>query len=276
MATFNKTMTLTMAIVFLTIVRATSYNTSSIAKSLNWSDVLCWTNVNIFRYVPLVSVAFLFGIIGNSLSFAVLHIYSSGNVGAYLLKALAVTDTIFLATMLLVIINGITELVVIRIIVQVFIVLAWATMTWTVWMIVIVAGNRYIAVCCPMLASRLCTINKVRLEIILVGALCVLIILICFYLSDSIILFQCLFVFLFPLALLIFFNVKLIRSLQLAHRSRMVMTSRSSNDGNNITIVMIVIIIVFFVCQAPLLIFMLIDSLTFYYYLSCKYTFFLM
>ena len=60
-------------------------------------------------------------------------------------------------------------------------------------------------------------------------------------------------VFLLPLALIIFFNVHLMRSLQLAQRSRMVMTSRSNNDGNNITIAMIVIIIVFVVCQATII-----------------------
>ena len=66
--------------------------------------------------------------------------------------------------------------------------------------------------------------------------------------------FHCIFVVLLPLAIIIFFTVHLIRSLQLAQRSRMVMTSRSSSDGNNITIVMIVIIIVFFVCQAPIIV----------------------
>ena len=44
---------------------------------------------------------YAFGLIGNSLSFAVLHKYTSGNVGTYLLKALAVTDNIFLAVTLI-------------------------------------------------------------------------------------------------------------------------------------------------------------------------------
>ena len=261
MAKFTKIMTLTMAIVFLIEVCAsdisTSYNTSSNPTRLDRSSTLsCW----IFRSVtpgPLFGTVFAFGLIGNSLSFAVLHKYSSGNVGAYLLKALAVTDNIFLATTLGVLIVFTTELAT-NIIIEVLVVLASATMSWTVWMIVIVAGNRYIAVCRPMLASRLCTINKVQLEIlIVVGTVYVFNIPHLFNISGIMLFyiyaFHGIFVFLLPLAIIIFFNVHLMRSLQLAQRSRMVMTSGSSNDGNNITIVMIAIIIVFVVCQAPII-----------------------
>ena len=136
-------------------------------------------------------------------------------------------------------------------------------MPMTVWMIVIVAGNRYIGVCSPMMASRLCTINNVRLEIlIVVGTVCVFNIPFLFNISGNMLLYQCalhcIFAFPLPLDIIIFFNVHLMRSLQLAQRSRMVMTSQSSIDGNNITIVMIAIIIVFVVCQAPFFMFFLI------------------
>ena len=33
----------------------------------------------------------------------------------------------------------------------------------------VVAGNRYIAVCRPMMASRLCTMNRVQLEILIIA-----------------------------------------------------------------------------------------------------------
>ena len=86
--------------------------------------------------------------------------YSSGNVGAYLLKALAiaVTDNICMATTLGLVMYNSTELFHLTIIIKVLFVLVSATMSWTVWMIVIVAGNRYIAVCRPLVASMLCTI----------------------------------------------------------------------------------------------------------------------
>ena len=277
MAKLNKIMTLTMAIVFLIEVCAsdisTSYNTSSNATLLDRSSTLsCWI-LHRVTPGPLFGTVFAFGLIGNSLSFAVLHKYSSGNVGAYLLKALAITDNIFLATTLGLLIAIISELAT-YIILEVLIVLASVTMSWTVWMIVIVAGNRYIAVCRPMVASRLCTINKVQLEIlIVVGTVCVFNIPHLFNISGIMLLyiyaFHGIFVFLLPLTIIIFFNVHLMRSLQLAQRSRMVMTSRSSNDGNNITIVMIAIIIVFLVCQAPLTISCLIATFYELQYYSC-------
>ena len=246
MAQFNKIMTLTMAIVFLTEVCASdisaSYNTSSNATLLYRSSTLsCWI-LHRVTPGPLFGTVFAFGLIGNSLSFAVLHKYSSGNVGAYLLKALAITDNIFLATTLGLLIAITSELST-QIILEVLIVLANATMSWTVWMIVIVAGNRYIAVCRPMVASRLCTINKVRLEIlIVVGAGCVFNIPHLFNISGIMPLyffvFHCIFVFLLPLAIIIFFNVHLMRSLQLAQRIIMIMMSRSNNDGHNIIILL--------------------------------------
>ena len=190
MAKFNKTMTLTTAIVLLTIVRAsdisTSYNASSKATSLDMSSTLSFGVLHRVTFVPLAGTLCAFGVIGNSLSFAVLHMYSSGNVGAYLLKALAVTDNIFLATTLGFVIYNSTELFLLTIIIKVLFVLVSATMSWTVWMIVIVAGNRYIAVCRPLVASMLCTLNTVRLEIlIMAGTVCGVNIPFFFYLSGN-------------------------------------------------------------------------------------------
>ena len=153
-------------------------------------------------------------------------------------------------------------------------------------MIVIVAGNRHIAVCRPMDAPRLCTKYNVQLEIlIMAGAVCVYNIprffefryelrnvtivdinnttswheegenmgLASIYLY--IILYEnvCyhLFVFILPLAIVIYFNVHIVFGLKVAQSGRSTMTSQSSNDQNNITLVMIVIITVFVVCQTP-------------------------
>ena len=305
MATLNTTMTLTMAIVFLTIVCASdiptssnaSFNISSNATTLYSSSPHPCGTLFYVIHGPLGCTLYVFGLIGNSLSFAVLHKYSSGNVGAYLLKALAVTDNIFLATTL---ISARIDPVVPEKMLYVIVALLNTSLSWTVWMIVIVAGNRYIAVCRPMMASRLCTINKIKLEIIfMVAAVCVFnmphLIDYCIMDNETIPFenmprhekvacegmfyyivyanaFHCIFVFLLPLAIIIFFNVHLMRSLKVAQRtrrattsrsssdvnnitqrSRMATTSRSSSDDNNITIVMIVIIIVFVVCQAPMI-----------------------
>ena len=45
---------------------------------------------------------------------------------------------------------------------------------------------------------------------------------------------HCIFVFILPLSIIIFFNVHLMRSLKVAQRSRKAMTSRSRSDDNNI------------------------------------------
>ena len=54
----------------------------------------------IIIYGPMYIVVCIFGLIGNSLSFAVLHRYSRSNVATFLLKALAVSDNLFLLTAL--------------------------------------------------------------------------------------------------------------------------------------------------------------------------------
>ena len=232
------------------------------------------------------------GLIGNTLSLVVLHKSTGGNVGTYLLEALALTDNLFLSIVVCndayYIISGYYNL-------SLQCIEALQTYVWplgnvinmcTVWMIVIVAGNRYIAVCRPMDAPRLCTKYNVQLEIlIMAGAVCVYNIPRCFefrfvmrnvtivdqnnmtlwleepdnvgiasiYLYNILYLNVCyvLFVFLLPLAIIIYFNVRLMRGLKVAQIRRSTMTSQSNNDENNITLVMIVIITAFVVCQTP-------------------------
>lgn len=62
----------------------------------------------------------------------------------------------------------------------------------------------------------------------------------------------CLFAFLLPLAILIFFNVHLLRELKRSQRLRMALRKgKSASDENNVTLVMVVIIISFILCQTP-------------------------
>ena len=155
----------------------------------------------------------------------------------------------------------------------------------TVYMMVLVAGNRYIAVCKPLQAPHLCSKRNVQMQILIMTFLIFIYNIPRFFeyrhvmenrtLTDNDnnitvlmevnhgfasyrlynILYEnvayCIFVFLLPLVILIFFNVHLVRDLKKAQRSRKAMTSRSSMEENNITLVMIVIIIVFIVCQTP-------------------------
>ena len=211
-------------------------------------------------------------------------------MGTYLLKVLALTDTLFLVTIACIVVYLKTS---IYMAVHIWVAilpyiwpLQYITHMWTVWMIVIVAGNRYIAVCRPMDAPRLCTKYNVQLEILtMAGAVCVYNIPRFFEYSyvarnvtrvdhnnmtfwyeqwedmgiRSVYLYNILYenvcygltVYLLPLAIVIYFNVHLMRGLKVAQSRRSTMTSQTSNDENNITLVMIVIIIAFVVCQTP-------------------------
>ena len=231
------------------------------------------------------------GLIGNTLSLVVLHKSTGGNVGTYLLEALALTDNLFLTIIACNDANYIISMYYNMSLQYDKVVQAsmWPmqniTQMWTVWMIVIVAGNRYIAVCRPMDAPRLCTKYNVQLEILtMAGAVCVYNIPRFFeyrYVLHNVtivdnnmtywyeewdnmgiasislynILYEnvcnALFVFILPLVIIIYFNVHLLRGLKIAQRDRGSMTSQSSNDVNNITLVTFVIIIAFVVCQTP-------------------------
>ncbi|KAI0222196.1 hypothetical protein LSAT2_026554, partial [Lamellibrachia satsuma] len=232
------------------------------------------------------------GLIGNTLSFLVLHKSTGGNVGTYLLEALTLTDNLLLA---IVVCNDAYYIISVYsnlsaqccIAFQTYVVpLRHITNMCTVWMIAIVAGNRYIAVCRPMDAPRLCTKYNVQLEIlIMAGTVCVYNIprffkvrivvhnvtrvdhnniklrleepekvgIASIYLYNILYLNVCyvLFVFILPLAIIIYFNVHLMRGLKVAQSRRSTMSSHSINDQNNITLVMIVITVAFVVCQTP-------------------------
>jgi hypothetical protein len=242
-------------------------------------------------YGPLFGLVCLLGLVGNSLSFAVLHKYSRNNVATYLLKALAVSDNLFLVTAscvqmyqaMCMYFGLIEHFTPVYPYLQIYV---WPfthiVQMGTVYMMVLVAANRYIAVCLPLQAPRLCSKRNVQLQILFMTIAIVVYNIPRFFeyrvvhenvtLGDNTteiqphneglasihlynILYEnvayCIFVFLLPLVILIFFNVHLVRDLKKAQRSRKTMTSRSSMEENNITLVMIVIIITFIVAQTP-------------------------
>ena len=100
---------------------------------------------------------------GNALSFLVLHKGGSQNTGSYLLKA----DHLFLTVYMLVDINILIHDYLFQtakyrehIPVNMWQYLWPIFMTihmCSIWMVVLVAGNRYVAVCHPLVAAMLCT-----------------------------------------------------------------------------------------------------------------------
>ena len=142
---------------------------------------------------------------------------------------------------------------------------------WPIWsaihkgsvlMVVLVAGNRYVAVSHPLVASRLCTKRNILFQIMIrtCAAFAVNIprlfeslhVHLYLYLYEGV--FCAIFLYAIPLVTLIFFNVHLIIDLRVAHRERGTMTSHSNPDQNNITLVMVIIVVVYIVCQTPAMI----------------------
>ncbi len=245
----------------------------------------------IIIYGPMYIVVCIFGLIGNSLSFAVLHRYSRSNVATFLLKALAVSDNLFLLTALSV--QTITAMLMSfgkeEVLIPIYPYIQ--TYVWplthmiqmgTGWRMVLIATNRYIAVGKPLHAPRLCTKRNVKVQILVMTLFIIAYNIPRFfeykYISVNVtsadnttqeqeeniglqskviynILYEnvsyCLFVFLIPLIVLVVLNVHLVRELKAAQKSREALTSRTSTEENNITLVMIVIILVFIVCQTP-------------------------
>lgn len=240
-------------------------------------------------YGPIYGSVCGFGLIGNSLSFAILHKYSKNNVSTFLLKALAVIDNVFLATAafvqmypaMVVHLGRTAHLVPIYKYIQT---LAWPfahmVQLGTVWTMVLVAANRYVAVCRPLHAARLCSKRNVKRQI-LAMVVCIFVFNIPRFVEYHFVsvtennatvpaksvnvglashrlynivyenVAYCLFVYLVPLGILIVLNVHLIHELKRAQYSRRSLLGRSSAEENNITLVMVVIIVSFIVCETP-------------------------
>ena len=135
-------------------------------------------------YGPLYGTVCVLGLVGNCLSICVLRSGRSRRqaVSTYLLKALAVSDNVFLATAAAVqmypamaTMGGHFEHL--QRIYPYYQILAWPlahiVQLVSVWMMVLVAGNRYVAVCRPLHASSLCSRRYVRCQIAAMIAACI-------------------------------------------------------------------------------------------------------
>ena len=130
-------------------------------------------------------------------------------------------------------------------------------------MVVLVTVNRFIAVCMPLHATRLCSIRNVRCQLVGLFVLVVLFNIPRFFDArlDLVeypvynilynIVAYCLFVRLIPLGLVIVLNVHLMLKLGRAQRLRSDMTDGVTAQENNITKVVIVLIVTFLICETP-------------------------
>ena len=156
----------------------------------------------------------------------------------------------------------------------------------SVWLTVVLAVERYIAICHPLKAISICTVNRARLIIAVIFVLSFISRILRFFefkitsslscnhtlyhalptemaLSDSYkktypIIVDCIFGCVWPMIALVLFNIKLIleikRSSKYPRFHDINMQNMISRDQLKITMILIGIIIVFFVCQAPILV----------------------
>jgi hypothetical protein len=251
-------------------------------------------NFLFITYVVVFGLICIFGLIGNSLSFMVLQWEKHGHVATFLLQVMALIDNLFLMTTgfsqiysAIVTYFGLSDTV------GPFIqMLVWplvhTTQLGTVWITVLIAFNRYIAICKPFRAPQLCTMSRVRIQVVVMVVLCVVYCIPRFFEFRVIYIYDpevnktipianstgllrnkyynyiyenglyTLFVFLAPLVILVVLNAGLMQELwrarQRAIQRQLPAFMTAEDHENNLTLVMIVIILIFLMCQTPALI----------------------
>ena len=162
--------------------------------------------------------------------------------------------------------------------------LALTAQTATIWVTVLVAFTRYIAICLPFRASRLCTVSNAKMQLTFVLLSAVLFDIPKFMeyrvkyvtydngttysaaaaysrlLTNKLynIVHDNILYFIFNLALPVFvltlLNIRMIKALKASRRTRIEMQSVRQQQDNNITFVLIIVVAVFIICQVPALI----------------------
>lgn len=242
-------------------------------------------------YTIIGGLLCLFGIIGNSFTFFVFLRDSKKTSATFLFQALSIIDTLLLITVVPV--YSLLPLVEHTglyadykrfgygvVLVYVF-PCAFLAQTATIWLTVLVAVNRYIAVCLPYQAARLCTVSQAKKQLSIVLFLAVLynipkfvearldfsvdargVIAVPQYrtIGNNSLYFiiygnlmYTIFLMALPLLCLTILNIRLIRALAQLKKKRAQMLNLRQQQDNNITFVLIVVVIVFTVCQTPAL-----------------------
>lgn len=233
----------------------------------------------------------ILGFIGNVVSFAILsRDKGTTPVAAFLLRSLAFADNFFLSMWFVnyslydaFVFFGLDRYFHVSYLYQRIYSypLVFIGQTATIWLTVLIAASRFIAVCLPYRASTYCNLPITKRGVIAVLVFSVLYNLPRFFETElvtstrrnvtrhvpnrtrmgssvlyNLIYFDILyyiFTFVLPLILLFGFNTRLTIAYRAVRkkRSAMRMHSRKDNQEQNITLVMIIVILVFMVCNAP-------------------------
>ena len=253
---------------------------------------MCYSTARFVINTVLAGIICMLGIAGNSISFLVLRKDKQTPVASLLLQALAVADNLFL--LMWCIHFSVKDLLTFtgmkpftnfhwQYIRTYTFPLLYVTQTMTIWHTVFIAFTRYMAVCRPYNASRICNIPTVRNGIITIALLSFAYNLprffefdmrhttICgqiFYLPAKTILGEnniysfvysdimyYLFSFILPLISLATLNLYLIIAYRSVKKRRSAMRGARDNADSHrdpdITLVMIVVVLAFMVCNLP-------------------------
>ena len=227
------------------------------------------------------------GIVSNSLAVVVFWKDSIKTSASFLFQSLALADTAFLllAIPAIPVRSYIIYTVGLKMWKMYELIYVWSCVqvgrTASVWVVVLFAVNRYIAVCFPLKSLRWCTISKVKkqLAIVLIFSLLVnipwfveaKIVYVTFdngttytsiaYYRD----FATMDVFVIyyklvfyntvisgtPLVILTVLNIRLMIALKTSRRNQMDILSRRQQHDNNATLLLIIVVVVFITCQLP-------------------------
>ena len=245
-------------------------------------------------YTLIMGPVCLMGLAGNTVSIHVLSKDRNHRVVTFLLKCLAMADNLVLLVSfvtlsmiygLLHYVKGMAFLLSTRPYIVMFVhPIGYISQTLTIWLTVLLAINRYIAICRPFDVHKFCTIRKAQLQVLVCVGLTIIINFPRFFqynivtvtennttyvtVNDSHTIGEStlfgkiytnalftIIVLVLPLLLLLIVNSKLISELQ-NMRKRISRASGYNPDKNidgekNITMVMVIIIVVLLVCHTP-------------------------
>ena len=222
-------------------------------------------------YTLIVGILVVFGIIGNSLAFAVFWKGNFKSSTTFLFMCLALTDSVVLLTAFMIYsiksvsiyMSGKTFFPSYTIIgLYLFAAFLYVVShTITMWMTVLIAVNRFIIVCRPLRASEWCTNSKVKKQvaavlvlailynIAIVGGTVVMHLVVTITEPLYIFILDAICTLILPICILALLNIRLIQALN-THR-RMQIQNRSIQKDNSTTFVLVIVVVVVIICQVP-------------------------
>ena len=252
---------------------------------------------NLYEFIinaVIIGTVCIVGLVGNITSFIVFWKDKVKTSSSFLFQALSVIDSVLLVlvfplycvtTIFALYPEFLPHYVFVRPFVLVYVYpCAFVAQTATIWVTVLVGVNRYIAVCKPYQAPRLCTVVQARKQLAMVLCFAILynipkfgegkIVWVPVNNSTSMVIeanhtamaesklyniiysnvMYTIFLLSLPLVMLTVLNIRLIKALNELKRKRAEMQSLRQQQDNNVTLVLVVVIIVFTVCQAPALV----------------------